>query len=54
MKRAQLDTEYQGKDVKYMANNNWLPKPLKPKCYLILHDYPSLVEGESHGVLLFN
>ena len=21
-------------------------------CYLILHDYPSLKDGESHGILL--
>ena len=23
-------------------------------CYLIWHDYPSLVEGESHGILYIN
>ena len=30
-------TEYQGADVRYLTR----------------HDYPSLVEGESHGILSF-
>ena len=39
-------TEYQDADVKYMSCW-WLCV-----CYLIWHEYSSLVEGESRGILL--
>ena len=44
-------TENQGAGVKYMVKGvyiGWLYV-----CYLTWHDYPSLVEWESHGILLY-
>ena len=39
--------EYQGVDVKYMGKGVYVDDYV----YLTSHDYPSLVEGESHGIL---
>ena len=44
-------TENQGSGVKYMGYGVYLDDCV---CYLTRHDYPSLVEGESHGILLLS
>ena len=49
---CQMDatTKNQDSGVKYMAKGCILM--IVWVCYLTWHDYPSLVEGESHGILL--
>ena len=42
-------TEIKGSGVKYMGYGVYLDDSV---CYPTRHDYPSLVEGESHGILL--
>ena len=44
-------TENQGAHVKYLGYGVDLDDCV---CYLTRHDYPSLVEGESHGILCIN
>ena len=44
-------TENQGADVKYMGKSAYVGQ--LHVCYLTLHDYPSLVEGESHSILYY-
>ena len=42
-------TEYQGADVKYMGKGLYIDDCV---CYLTWHNYPSSVEGESHGIII--
>ena len=44
-------TEYQGADVKYMGYGVYVDVYVC-MCYLTWHHYPSLVEEESHDILL--
>ena len=44
-------TENQGSGVKYIGYGVYLDDCVC-ECYLTWHDYPSLVEGESHDILL--
>ena len=43
-------TENQGANVKYMGYGVYVDDCV---CYQTWHDYPSLVEGESHGILYY-
>ena len=49
MKRAQL------LKIKALVSSIWAKGCMLDDCvcYLTRHDYPSLVVGESHGILLF-